>query len=565
MAQEFLNILGGLLSGGVGRYKENSDRDRKTKEREDDLMASSLENRLKSDDTLTPDEQGQIFHQITKLRGMDPKMSQALYQASGYFRNSQAEDTRRNEYAKPGIAPAIHGGGLDIESAPFGAMPAPPQRTAGEIKFQRDLPMETQKASALATAQREAQRAANTGQIDDKVDILKKYNGTDMEDEVRYMLGATPRTSSTSGANGAIFVPGPGTRGVQMKQLLIAQGRGDEAAKLDDTRLYKYTLTGPNRSQIGFVSPTEENTTGSKPTVITPEIFSQHGGKDLDGNPLVVGSMAVPIRNNIGGAVRGYIPETEVNTYATRNNMQVTTDGAGNVVVVPVTESTLTQRYPATGTPAGTRSGGVGLGGGGLGPVPSLPVGSPATSNGVSIPGAPGLPAGAKKIGERPVSIPEGTVDKINASQDLVHQTEALVDQLPRVQGYIGPAAGRLADFSLDHLGGAGLPDEAITFLTNIREMIANKAFERGGKTLPAAEQRIYTAQLPRESDKPRVLMAKLKVFLPLFRKDLENQQRGLNSNQRNQLQNGQGGLLGNPPTPPSTRPSLNDIFKGAK
>jgi hypothetical protein len=533
----FLSFLGGLSEGGLRRYRADQEAARKLKEKNDELIAKALEERIKSDDTLTPEDQDQLFTQILTLRGADKKVVEALRSAGGYARAALAEQKR----SQPGIAPALEGtfdlpefagipaqrARVDIPESPFGPMP---QRTIGEIKFERERPMRQALARDTAEAQREAARVAATGAIEDKIAIYNKYRGTEMEDEVGRMLGMVPRA-----AGGVAPILPTTMSGADVKAALLAQGRIEEAALVDPNKSQRVVLS-PDRTQIQSAYPVENRSTGSPPVVIDQAIVDLYKN-DATGRPLVAGQSYVPRVDTQTGKVIGFVPETEFGTVRTSQAVNVTTDAAGNVVQVVTPVTSITQKTaPGMGP---------------FGQIPSMPI-APRTAT-----EAPPRVSGSRIIGARPIEIPEGKMDSLKSLQDLRVQGATIRELLPKVQRFVGPLAGRGTKYIYENLGGLGLPDDVVTFYTTLKELIATKAFERGGKTLPLQEQKIYTSQLPNGSETMSALVAKLNVILPLLEKDYQNQLKGLTANQRKQFlsETGQLGPSGDIPRPSPGQP----------
>jgi len=463
MASPLLGLLSGLTTGASSRWQALLDEERKTKQREQDLVATSLEKRLEEDESLTPEDQVNLMRQALTLRGMKTNEIEPILQASGYFRNLLAEKERM----KPGIAPAISttfnlppipgvpetaGQRVDfsIPESPFGPMP---MRTTGEIKFERELPMVQRKAEAVAQAQREATRAATTGSIEDKIAIMQQYQGTDLEDEVRYMLQMAPRTKTGI----ATVLPGPGMRGTDLKKFF------PDATDIEDPKLYKM-IVGPDKLPIAYY-PSEEATVSGK-AVAGSEVISRFQ-TDLMNNPVNPNQMYVPIRFQTGGDYKGVVPETELGTYSTRNNVRITTNAAGEVIAVPVTETTATQRTMPGGGP-------IAQAGGPLGQIPSMPVRMPAAAS-----QAP--PFTPRVIGTRPLTKEEVTsvnaakegVDKMNQLLEMLRKdpNQVLKAAIPGVRRILAPTwtryTGELADLVTRVRTGAALNKEEEVFYAN--------------------------------------------------------------------------------------------------
>lgn len=596
MANNFMNILSGFTKGASETVTKQNEESRKRKFDTDQLLGTTL---LKGaeDPNLLPEEALAHVQEGLKRLGVKDKDAAPMLEGYRYLRLQHDEQNRSAPGKAPGqpqgtskplapapelgdvptrpiAAPAMpemnHGqavNGVDyseppqtfqtesvaskplapapqVEAPTLGEVPSQ-QRTVGEIDFERNLPMDTKKAQALAQVQRDAQRAMTIGEIEDKVDLFKKKIGRDPdENEMRQLLNMAPKSSTGA----STFLPGQGMRGEDVIRT-YPDHPDVMAGHIVPGKLYNISVGPDKKTPIGFF-PREEQTSGSGKEMSGAQATAMGITSDMGGAPVNNNGTYTFIRSVSGGRIIGVVPTTQLATFLTSNTHLVATDGDGNIVSVPVTNTSTSQK-------------GLSGGGGALGNVPSMPVGvtpqatgapstgapgATGTSGGTNpTPGMPGSPKGSKIIGARPTTIPEATVAKINSAQDTISQTEKLMTTLPDVENYLGPIAGQLTGLSLNHLGGLFLPEHVVTFVTTVRQLIADKAFEKGGKTLPMGEQKIYTAHLPAETDTPATLVTKLKVFLPLFKKDYENQLRGLTGNQRRQLT---GGGLGNVPAP---------------
>lgn len=549
----FISLLGGIAKGAGTAYGDIAKEKRETKIKQDQLVSDAILKELQTNDTLDQHAHEQLSREYYTRMGVPKADIEKLIAAKSsmwkdYNAHKKSEYEAQAKQSLPALpqqtsAPtAADANGISLpgqklpETGGLGPLPAPPFKpenaTVGQVKYASEQPILKQKAKDSAEAARQAAREAAKGTIEDKIAVFKEYEGSSMEDEVRYMLNMAPR--STGSGVESRNLPGNGMRGEDLIEILRQQGKPTEG--IHKEKLYNVTIGRDGKTVIGAF-PKEESAIGSGKETSGVQAQAMGLTTDLGGAPIQPGGTYTVLHSAQGGKPLGVVPTTQLESYAVRHNIQVTTNAAGDVIAVPVTESTRTgKNVPGVAPGAAT-----------LGPVPAKPaaLNTPDTAlggggGGVPAPAGDGAfvaPDGSKKIGERPVSIPEGTVEKINVIQDTINQTKRLQELLPKVSGYIGPISGRLSDLSLDHLGGLGLPEDAVDFLTNIRELIANKAFARGGKTLPMSEQRIYTAQLPKETDHGPVLAKKLSVFLPLFEKDLRNQMNGLTKNQKKQFQ----------------------------
>ena len=563
----FSHLLTGLLSGASETYSKQLEEQKKQKQRQDELMASSMEDRLKNDPNLTPDDQVAILQQVGKLRGFDNKTIQAMTQASGYLRRQVEEQQRQKQFSGPqpgidisrherapeaGLEPSLSNLPQQVTrpGAAFPDIPNMPQRTVGDIATEKESALKISQTKQLAHIQSEIRRTDALGNIEDKLAIAQKYKGTPLETQVFQMLNMTPRTTMAPG----IIVPGV-MRGSKLIEVIKAQG-GDPTG-IDPSGAYK-TVLGSDRKTINSFFPTEDTTVAGGKAVIGSLLINSFP-KDAFDNPTNPGGMYVVVRNQAGGKPIEIIPETELATYSKKNSVQFVEQSDGSIRAVPFTESSVAQKVvPGAGT-------------GGLGAIPSPPAGVLGTpKSAATIPSTPTIPTAPKTptpvaqqtggppgppgstiVGAKSVNIPEGTVSKITAQQDLIREGEEIQKLLPKVKRIIGPLAGALSGLSFNHLGGYGLTNDEIAALTRIRDFVATKAFEQGGKTLPMGEQAIYTKHLPHEGDTPVQLIEKLKFFLPRYKKDLENQLRGLTGNERKQLERGQGAS----PTPNTPLP----------
>ncbi len=587
MASNILSFLSGLSSGGVDRYQKLGDEARKTKQQNDELVAKSLDEKLK-DENLLPEEADHLLRTSLKLRGMDNKTIDAISQAHGYFRQALGQNNKPTQSAAS-IPPPQDDNSIpyddgqasgSIGGSPFGDIPtfsteatakAPTEssnsfQTVGDLNYQHNRPKVQQQEIDKATAVREAARIATVGTIEDKIAISKKYKGTPYEASVNQLLGMTPKAAGGA----STYLPGQGMRGAD----IIARYPQSEDVvngKIHPQGLYNVSV-GPDKiTPVGFF-PREEQTAGSGiKTVLTPQDVATYQN-DLSGKPLVAGSMAVPIRSVSGGRVVGYIPETELSSFAVTHGQTITMAPDGTVISTPTT----TTREEGKGLPG---QGPIGAGPANPGPLGSIPApppgvlpGSPASgaSPGPTIPPSSpkaqlkGAGAGTPRVLSTDfVHIPEGEITNLGNSQKLVSEAQVVKRLLPKVQAAIGPISGQVSGTVFNNIGGYGLNPETQQFFTTLREMIATQAFARGGKTLPQSEQRIYTAQLPKETDTVGNLISKLSVFLPLWERDYQNQLKGLSKNQKDKFL-GQGAFGDAPkPTPGTPQQSLEQIFKG--
>ena len=211
----FLPLLGGLSEGASEAYGKYADEKRQTKTANDRLAANAILQDLKTNEEHTPEEQEVLQRHYFKLLGVDNKVADAVVAHSSYHRQAMAENARQAGYGKQ--QPELGGGTLDsaggtiqgadgapdvslppMPMAPTAGLPqipAPPfqPKTSGQINFEESQPRVIQAEHDKAAAVRQEARDAAIGSIDDKIDILKKYDGTPMEQEVRQLVGAAPK------------------------------------------------------------------------------------------------------------------------------------------------------------------------------------------------------------------------------------------------------------------------------------------------------------------------------------------------------------------------------------
>lgn len=581
-----LSFLSGLSSGGVDRYQKLGDEERKTKQKNDKLVAASLDEKLK-DENLLPEEADHLLRTSLKLKGMDNKTIDAISQAHGYFRQALGEKNRPSQsqpqsQSQPLSPDDSYDDGQSSGSvgSPFGDMPtfsteataqapnsAPVEpRTVGDINTAHNRPRVMQAGTDKANALREATRIATIGTIEDKIAIGKKYSNTPFSASVNQLLGMTPKAAGGA----STYLPGPGMRG---NDIIARYPQSEDVVngKIHPQGLYNVSV-GPDKiTPVGFF-PREEQTAGSGiKSVLTPQDVETYK-VDLSGKPLVAGSMAVPIRSVSGGRVVGYIPETELNTFAVTHGQTITMAPDGTVIATPTT----TTREEGKGLPgqgpigSGPRSP--------LGAIPAPPPGvlpgsqAPSAQVTPQIPPTPtrnsGKVAGAgspKVLSTDFVSIPDAKMDDLNNLQNLNTEAQTVSNLLPKVKSAVGLISGRVAGSVFNNLGAYGLDPNTRKFMTSLRELIATQAFARGGKTLPIGEQRIYTSHLPAETDTVGTLVDKLSIFLPLWNKDYQNKLKGLTKNQQDKFL-GTGAFGDIPkPTPGTPQKSLDEIFKGGR
>lgn len=555
----FLSLLGGLSKGAGEAYGDIDKQNRETKAKNDSLVAEALHKEMTTNEQLTPEQQDHLLTQYLGLRGIkDKKLIEGIKHAAGYHRQTLADMAQQAKPANDIQAPQqTTPEGMQLPpTAALPALPNPPYqpKSAGQLKFEESRGRVRQSEDDKAEAVREATRRAMMGTFRDKLDLFRSVEGTPYEDEARYMLQMAPRTAA-SGVAGS-YVTGEGTRGKDLKEVLHRQGAAQSLMdQVDDDKLYTL-VTGHDKTTVTNFYPKEDRVTGTGKEISGRQAKALGIKADLGGAEIPDAGTYTVLHRNAGGGIVGVIPTNQLQTYAERHNVKVVPDADGNIHAVPVTESTTTSKVP-TGVapdaaalpampqaPAGLSTTDTALGAGGTPRSAGAQGGTPAT----------GGPPGDRIIGARPVEIPEGKIDKISGSQSLLIQAQTLHDLLPSVKNYTGPVVSRVFTSPLyNYAGGLGLPPNVNKFLTNMRELVATKAFERGGKTLPMSEQRIYTAQLPKESDTPQTLIAKMEILLPLIEKDYQNQLKGLTTNQRKKLTSQENVDLGGPvPTRPT-------------
>ena len=552
----FLSLLGGLSKGAGEAYGEIDKQRREQKAAQDKAVADAIYKEMTTNEQLLPEQQHHLLGEYLAKSGVtDKKVIKGIQDAYGYHRKALEDQEAQSKQAPELPAPqqtTPEGVQLPPTSA-LPSLPTPPYqaKTAGQLKFEESRGRVRQAEDDKAEAVREAARRAAEGSLEDKITLFRRYEGTSMEDEVRYMLNMAPRGGQGVASRN---VPGQGTRGADLISALKQQGKSTEG--VDPGKLYSVSIDRDGHTIVGWIAK-EESAVGTGKEISGAQAKAMGLAQDKGGAAISDGGTYTVLHSQQGGGILGVIPTNQLQTYAQRNNVKVTTDADGNVIAVPVTESTITTKAPVGVAPSAAV----------LPPMPQAPGVAPATISG-GVPAAG--PGGARVIGQKPIEIPETKVEKINAAQDLIIQARTLQELLPKVKNYTGPVVSRVFTSPLyNYAGGLGLPDDVNRFLTNMRELVATKAFERGGKTLPMSEQRIYTAQLPKETDTPATLISKMSILLPLVQKDYENQLRGLTGNQRKKLTATQenvdlGGPLPTRPTPgaPKSKFKVGDVIQ---
>lgn len=402
----FLPFLSGLAGGVSDTYGKISEEDRKNKVANNKLVADSIQKRLESDDTLTPDEQTHLLDQYLDLHGVDKKHKQAIIGASGYFRNALGESARKTATGQAQSTMAQGPADLTDSPAPaegLGDLPtqgrsaaqttamAPPipsfqPQTAGDI----DLPQKIRKATALAKATADAGTDAKFDLMDAEdtyrnkkaaeIDAKVKSGEYSEEDAARRyeIIGVKP-LSQRGGGGAATYLPAP-MIGKDLKARMQAEGKpaGDIAA-IDDTGLYRVSLD-PTKTKIQGTFKMVPNTYQGK--AATGNNFISQFPNDALGNATDPNMVYYPVLARTGGAPTGIMPETLINTESVRKGFKTVTQANGDTVLVPTTETTQNIKTPAgqSVTPAS--------------PLPTAP--AALDDNGAPIPATPSvLPAGS--------------------------------------------------------------------------------------------------------------------------------------------------------------------------
>jgi hypothetical protein len=499
----FLSLMSGLAKGASSKYNELAEEERKNKIRQNELMASSLEQRLEKDDSLTPEEQHHLLGQILSLRGIDPKTAQHIINASGYLRNQMEEEARKTGGVAPPIKqsfdiPALgdmpaQTAQVSIPASEFGPMPQYQSRTAGEIKFERKLPQDIAEANLKQKAMRDAQLAEATGLMEAKLQVLQKYKDTPLEDEVRYMLGAAPRSGAST------FLPGNGIRGKDLKAYF------PDAKDIDENKLYKVSF-GPDKKTPVAYFPVSEDTVAGK--AAQGSNFTQFA-TDMVGNPRDDSGMYTPVRARAGGAIIGIVPETELGSFAVRHNFKQVTQPDGSVALIPVTETSETKKTLPGGQPISAQAAQTQAPASPQGQSPFAPLPTPPASHPI-LTGPNPYSGGVKTgtiVGGKPLT--EGEFKNLSSAKQGLRMLAKLREGIAKDPYFLEKAATGASQ-------GAAWRNELSDIITRLRT----------GAALNQEEQHFYQSQLPGLKDKlaskilpgeKNLIDSKLKIYEDLF------------------------------------------------
>lgn len=577
----FLSILSGFTKGAADTYTSQAKEERDRQAANDKLIGDTLLTRASSPD-VTPEEADSLLREGLTKHKVDKKTIESISQGFGYIRAKHEDDVRRQSVADTGGTPTSSPapGGPPVSPAmPDPALPTKtlsdiPQRTMGQIAYERNRPqmmqaeqdksnIELDRQTKLAQATREADRAKAFGEIGDKIDVFKKYEGTPEEDEVRYMLGMAPR--STGGGSGVSA--GRPINGDAVKAALIAQGKLQDANAIDITKSYMVQL-GPDRKTIVSALPATSPTVSSKPLVMDTATASRYQTDQMK-NPLRVGQTYVPLHDQLGGAIVGFIPESELGTISQHPEISTLTnaDGYSYLAITPVT--TTTQKTapggqplpapgvgvippPPTGSSPALASPAPGIPSGPTGAVPSLPVNPrpPASGTGPTKAGAGGTEM--RDLGvKKPLSSTEFTA--LNGAQEGLIKIQQLDDMLK-------------ADPNLLLKGAIPGTPGARTYDRFKKEMVDIISRLRTGAVINEQEETFYKSQLPGLMDAASerffgdtgAVEKALDLHKALFQRTVD-QFKGRAA---------APGAFGEVPKAPGrggNKPSLNDIFGGKK
>lgn len=545
----FASLLGGLATGARDEYSKIDEANRADKRAKDKQIADAILKDLQTNDQLTPAEQEHHFRTFLDLSGVkDKKVVDGLVNHSQYHRQKMAELDRQQGYGKQqpelgGGTPSSAGGTIpgadgapdvtlpEMPMAPTGGLPQlppPPEgfqpKTVGQLKFEESRDRVAQSKKDAADAARQAAREAAMGSIEDKIDILKKYDGTPMEAEVRYLVGAAPKSTAGSGVAGA-FVTGNGTRGSDLIEILRRQGAPQEKLdQVDPKKLYTLTV-GHDKTTVTAFYPKEESAVGTGHEASGDQVLAMGIQQDRGGAPVVKGGTYTIIHSGQGGGILGVIPTAQLATYAQQHkvNFSVTNDG---IVETPYTESSSTQKglpnTPAGGAvpqvappvPTGPSAPGTTASAPqGRAATPSTPL--PQSPNARPTPGPPAPPnpftdtiKPGTIIGQKPLT--QGEFTNLNNAKQGLRALEKLKDKIEADPAVLLKAA-------IPGSPGARLfaawKNELSDIITRLRT----------GAALNEEEQKFYQGQMPGLLDlvgqkvEPGLIEDKLKIYDGLF------------------------------------------------
>jgi len=98
MPNTFSAVLSGLLGGVSSEYKKLNDESRIRKQKENDLLASTLEKRIETDPDLTYEDQIGLTQQSLKARGIPDKVIQGVLNATGLLKRAHDEESAQGPH-----------------------------------------------------------------------------------------------------------------------------------------------------------------------------------------------------------------------------------------------------------------------------------------------------------------------------------------------------------------------------------------------------------------------------------------------------------------------------------
>lgn len=215
-------FLAGFSQGAGDVYSQVAEDKRKNQMRQNELLADSINDRLKNDNTLTDEDALNLHGQELQLRGVPKKDIPQILQASSYFHRQAKQQA--NQMNNPGTPlpespavpaqtvtpPAVHLPNGQVDQGPASQIPAqaagaqatlPPipeyqPKTLGDYKTDvdiRKLEQTNQQALALKTGE---DRAA----IQSKIDEYEQNTGQKMDPrQVAQLIGAAGKSVKAIG------------------------------------------------------------------------------------------------------------------------------------------------------------------------------------------------------------------------------------------------------------------------------------------------------------------------------------------------------------------------------
>ena len=244
---------------------------------------------------------------------------------------------------------------------------------------------------------------------------------------------------------------------------------------------------------------TQESITGRKPPVIR-QISDPQTGRPTQGLYDPETQMFTPI---VGG------------TLSVRDQFKVYTDPETNqqtLLTVPTTFS-------------GGRGGG----------TPTLPAppqaAGPAPEGG--LPPPPSSPAGINLGGKRPVVdvTTQQSLAGLGSAYSAMNRIGDLLNSTPTQ----GPALGRVTMAQIESLGGMGVDPKTIQLAVELRKLMANKAFEMGGKQLTDTEKVEFQFQVPSITDTVEQAFVKARADIAAMQRSYANRLMAMHPAQRAQ------------------------------